>query len=345
MLESLAGLGFFVYTAALLYIAVSVWLYVFRQLMSGQPILAQRSVPLAQRGSTNIAMLVLSVLLVIVLVINTAAVLIQYAEPEAVKPHLESRSVAIWDQMIIQSLICFLLAGTVVALGGASMFFGKSPSQFLQDVRVGVLAFCALCVPVVLIQILASYLTPYEHPLIDMMVKDPQWNVLVPVLVSAVLIAPVTEEFIFRLVVQGWLEDHLDAAPPIDSITPAGAEEIVTPLSDSESFGLESAPNPYAAPAMPGQSVAVALTTGGTYTPRFQIVPILISSGLFAMMHFGQGAAPIPLFFLALGLGYVFQKTRTMTASLVVHFLLNGQSMVLLLLKILLGDDAGTPPV
>ncbi|WP_158545459.1 CPBP family intramembrane glutamic endopeptidase [Bremerella cremea] len=345
MLESLAGLAIFTYTVVLISTAAWVWLYVFRQLKSGQPILAQRSIPLSQRGATNIAMLVLSVLLAIVLVLNTAAVLIQYAEPEAAKPHLESRSVAIWAQMIIQSLICFLLAGTVVALGGASMFFGRSESQFLQDVRVGVLAFCALCVPVVIIQILVSYLTPYEHPLIDMMVKDPQWNVLVPVLVSAVLIAPVTEEFIFRLVVQGWLEDHLVNAPPIDSIAPAGAEEIVKPLSDAESFALESAPNPYAPPALYRDGTTATSAAVATYTPRFQAVPILISSGLFAMMHFGQGAAPIPLFFLALGLGYVFQRTRTMTASFVVHFMLNGQSMVLLLLQILLGDEAGTPPV
>ena len=57
-------------------------------------------------------------------------------------------------------------------------------------------------------------------------------------------------------------------------------------------------------------------------------LPILITSGLFAAMHLGQGAAPIPLFFLSLGLGYLYRQTGNITAPMVVHMVLNGFTLI-----------------
>lgn len=45
-----------------------------------------------------------------------------------------------------------------------------------------------------------------NHPLIRLIRQRPHWTTLVGALVVAVLIAPVVEEFLFRLVLQGWLE-------------------------------------------------------------------------------------------------------------------------------------------
>jgi membrane protease YdiL (CAAX protease family) len=56
--------------------------------------------------------------------------------------------------------------------------------------------------------------------------------------------------------------------------------------------------------------------------------PILISSFLFAIMHFGQGAAPVPLFVLALALGYLYQRTGSLTAPIVVHMVLNSLTLI-----------------
>ncbi|MCH8047083.1 MAG: CPBP family intramembrane metalloprotease, partial [Planctomycetes bacterium] len=63
-------------------------------------------------------------------------------------------------------------------------------------------------------------------------------------------------------------------------------------------------------------------------------VPICISSLIFAMLHIGQGAAPIPLFVLALGLGYLYWRTGQLLPCIIVHMLLNGTSMALLWLSI-----------
>jgi membrane protease YdiL (CAAX protease family) len=56
--------------------------------------------------------------------------------------------------------------------------------------------------------------------------------------------------------------------------------------------------------------------------------PLFASSFVFAMMHFGQGAAPIPLFCLSLGLGYMYRQTASLVAPFVVHAVLNFTTLV-----------------
>lgn len=57
--------------------------------------------------------------------------------------------------------------------------------------------------------------------------------------------------------------------------------------------------------------------------------PMIFSSVLFAAMHLGQGAAPIPLFVLALALGYLYRQTGNITAPMIVHMVLNGSTIVM----------------
>jgi membrane protease YdiL (CAAX protease family) len=57
--------------------------------------------------------------------------------------------------------------------------------------------------------------------------------------------------------------------------------------------------------------------------PTLRWLAIGISSLFFALAHFGQGPAPISLFVLALGLGYLYQRTHRVLPGMVVHFLVN----------------------
>jgi len=66
---------------------------------------------------------------------------------------------------------------------------------------------------------------------------------------------------------------------------------------------------------------------GTPWQPR-SYLPILITSVIFSLMHLGQGAAPIPLFFLSLGLGYLYRQTGNVTAPIVVHMVLNSMTMI-----------------
>ena len=197
-----------------------------------------------------------------------------------------------------------------------------------------------------------------------MRIESPEAWILVPVVFSAVIAAPLFEEFAFRLILQGWLEDwfqhrlrgadevllgRIGKPVTVESDLSADDEALVPTLDDAQPFIAEmrdaEADNPYVSPPVASHVESSELGRDDI-SSKFDNVaswrvwlPTLISAAVFALLHFGQGAAPIPLFFLALGLGYVFRKTRTLTAPLVVHLLLNSQSMLFLLVQIFLGDS------
>ena len=58
--------------------------------------------------------------------------------------------------------------------------------------------------------------------------------------------------------------------------------------------------------------------------------PIVVSSVAFGLAHFGYGPEPVPLFFLALVLGFVYQRTHRIVPSIVTHALFNLFNMVIL---------------
>jgi membrane protease YdiL (CAAX protease family) len=62
---------------------------------------------------------------------------------------------------------------------------------------------------------------------------------------------------------------------------------------------------------------------------------MVFTSTVFALLHLSHGPDFIPLFFLSLGLGYLYQKTQRLVPCLVVHALLNGTTMVILVLNLL----------
>lgn len=60
---------------------------------------------------------------------------------------------------------------------------------------------------------------------------------------------------------------------------------------------------------------------------------VLIAALIFALLHLDHGTAPIPLFFLALALGYLYQRTHRLLPSVTVHFCLNAFSYAALCLS------------
>ena len=65
--------------------------------------------------------------------------------------------------------------------------------------------------------------------------------------------------------------------------------------------------------------------------PKRTILGIVSTSLLFAAVHSSVWPSPIPLFVLALGLGYLTARTGSIIPAVVVHGLFNGVSFVLLL--------------
>ena len=78
--------------------------------------------------------------------------------------------------------------------------------QLVEDVLLGIGAFLFAFPPVIMVHALLQWFFPYNHPLIDEVFADRSWQVFVKVAISAALLAPILEEFVFRNVLQGSLE-------------------------------------------------------------------------------------------------------------------------------------------
>ncbi|QDU75511.1 CAAX amino terminal protease self- immunity [Bremerella volcania] len=335
MIPLILGFGLIGYASLVLMISVSVWVGVVRCLATNQPILETQPAPVARWGLLDIiggtlGFIVLANLFVSPYVGGGASSIADLT--------VEQRIGAMWGQISAQSLVCLGIFILIIARGGLTLVIGDNWAAFRKDVLIGIATFCALCVPVILLQVVIAQFVEYKHELITMIMESPTPAIIIPVLVSAVLVAPLTEEFAFRLLLQGWLEEvmagrYLSAGQILMGRHGTPQKDLSDGLPE-ERFSAETETEeiPPAEPAYPER-------------PSLMVFPIFASSIIFALLHFGQGAAPIPLFFLALGLGYVYQKRRTIVPSLVVHMMLNGQSMLLLIFQIFFGESLEAPPV
>ena len=173
------------------------------------------------------------------------------------------------------------MAGRAPGAGPEALGWGLG--ELGRDAARGWIASAFIIPPVLAVQAVLTALFPSEHPLISVIKAN---KALLPVAaVLAVLIAPLAEEFFFRVVVQGWLEK-------IERGLRRGGP-------------------------------------GGIGWPR-GVLPVLGSSLAFAAAHFGHGADPVPLFLLALVLGYLYRQTHRLWPSLVVHMTLNALTTALL---------------
>lgn len=194
----------------------------------------------------------------------------------------------------------FITAAAIAAI--LTIFFhasrddlGFSTRRWAHDLRLGVLGFFALAVPALLLQGALQWLvTESQHPIVLAFRNSKDGSAFLWAAVAAVVVAPAVEEFLFRGVLQGMFER-------------IWGEQPASPV----------------AVAVESPSVAAA------EAPSF--APVVASAAIFALMHLSSGIDVVPLFFLALGLGYLYRQTHRLWPGIVVHSLLNAFSMAMLL--------------
>jgi membrane protease YdiL (CAAX protease family) len=100
-----------------------------------------------------------------------------------------------------------------------------------SDLRVGLAAFLATSSPVFLLQFMLSKLfRPTSHPLVTMLSEDHTAVNFVAATIAAVVAAPVVEELLFRVLLQGWLEKLSMPTEPIDPLPYPGARPAYWPM-------------------------------------------------------------------------------------------------------------------
>jgi membrane protease YdiL (CAAX protease family) len=194
--------------------------------------------------------------------------------------------------------------------------FGVTSAHWLSGVRSGLTAFLIVMVPIFALQWGLNALYQYwigdppQHPFIERLLRDSSGAAFVAAAFTAVIVAPLTEEFLFRAVLQGWLE-RLVVRDANASVGSAWAENAAASQT---------------APADQGEEATVEAR-------RLRMLPVVVSSAVFAGMHYSHGVAWIPLFFFALALGYLYQRSRSLVAPIVLHMSLNASSMTMLWLS------------
>lgn len=247
-----------------------------------------------------------------------------------------------------------LVAAMIIARCGASWRdLGLDAGTVRSDIQLGTIAFCALAPPTYALQFVLVQWVESKHPLVELLRERPDPTLLGLSVVAAVIVAPVFEEFLFRVLLQGWLESFVGhTADPVRLFfgrpaeersrdgAVAGNDKLVCPQYpvDWSSDGVpwkQGNANPYIPPGdTDGDSAPPVFTWKGTATARFYF-PIVGSSLLFALMHLTHGPDWIPLFFLALGLGYLYRQTHRLLPCVTVHLLFNGCSMLMFLAEML----------
>ena len=213
--------------------------------------------------------------------------------------------------------------------------------EFARDAGIGMLACLAALVPVFALQYMVMSMldNPEEverNPLIEMIFREPRIGVMLLASVAAVIVAPICEEIVFRLLLQGWLEKMEDRivgwrqplpveSPELADTSPRGDEPpIPLHLDEPPEFANGRAPGelPAVPPAEPPRRGFLGLPYGW--------LPIVVSSLLFALAHFGSGPDPVPLFVFALILGFLYQRTHRIIPCIVAHAMFNLITMLTL---------------
>lgn len=225
------------------------------------------------------------------------------------------------------------ICGWIVLRHRASLAqLGFSFKSWPRHVAIGVIAALA-SIPLVYALMAAvniGFNNQYSHPLLEELKRDGSLPAYLLAVTSAVLIAPLTEEFFFRVIIQGWLQ-----SAPFGSI-----RSIFLGQREDQQLAQIAAPgvfvtspvldNPYAPSGVlvTASKLTDATTENSTLIPP--IWPSLVTGVLFGLAHFSYGLSFIPLIVLGTILGLLYRATHSIWPSLVVHFMLNGSSMLAL---------------
>ncbi|HUE74081.1 MAG TPA: CPBP family intramembrane glutamic endopeptidase [Pirellulaceae bacterium] len=257
------------------------------------------------------------------------------ANPQPLKPE-QLQTLVLMDTGVKVFFVVMATGYLLLRAKATPRDLGFSWRELGQNVLIGLVAFPLIAVPVYALQAAIVWYGKwaYEHPVIEMLQKTPDFGLFVLLALSACVIAPLSEEWFFRVVFQGWLQRGfawLGRQFDGQEVSRQDIEVVVASPAGNDELNPYAAPaavQPYEPVAPPEQFVEDAREAPFPHSILVQWVPILFSSVLFGLAHWGHGPAPITLTVLALALGYLYQRTHSIVPVIVVHSLFNSVSML-----------------
>ena len=232
---------------------------------------------------------------------------------ETISPRDAIVAVSVYNGLLLVLLPVTLRLTSRSSLSDLGVRWGRIGA----DLGLGVAAALAITPWVYLVQFLASLIwVPTSHPLQEMLAAELRPEVVLLALLSAVVLAPAAEEFLFRRILQGWLAKRR-RPDPVDEMT-----------AESTGFGALEATK------SPGSKWSIGVCRSHD---RVRCLAIGASTLLFAAVHYPQWPAPIPLVVLGIGLGYLADRTGGIVAPFAMHAAFNAFSTVMLTIMLLTG--------
>ncbi len=199
------------------------------------------------------------------------------------------------------------------------------------NVKIGLIAGLLILPWILLIHMVMAQLIPYQHGTLRSIQEDPSSYVVFIAWSSAVIYAPIAEEFFCRIGIQSWVRRiRLQSSNEEFSSIIAGG---IYKKQDEQSDREDDVENNDDAPSN-SKKLAEELDPATESISPMSAVAIIVTAGFFGFLHLGQGLALVPLFVMALALGYIFEKTRSLIPCIIVHFVLNAHSMLWATLRI-----------
>lgn len=336
------------------------WVLAALKVAGGQPLLAwskRRPVPWAALDQLGITVLYVLSIVIVQASLQKAGMLPD--TDDLTKLSLADSAVLVASNMAASlGLLVVALPFIILRTGATARDLGLVARELARDIKLGIIGFLMLAPPVYVIQgLLVYFWQPSKHPLMEMFKASPDPGFYALLFVAAAVVAPIFEEMVFRVILQGFLEKFFSwrhsllelllgirPAPIANSAPgPVATDEAVKVLHSGEPLAQ---PNPYAAsPVIIGETSTAAPLIDPTVQPELlgasAWLPIALSAIIFALLHFSHGPDWVALTLLAAGMGYLYQRTHRLVPSLVVHALLNSLSMWGLWLQVYVLPEQG----
>jgi len=312
------------------------WGWMFSRLAKGQSLLPSEPLvslsPPRWRGGT----VFLAFSIYVVMNVLVAGL---YARALGRPPGDEDGPFSLTEQMFLVSVInCLLLVVLpflIRATSGARLGdLGLSLTGWERQAAVGAVATLIAAPAVYSIQFAALRIWKSNaHPLERMLRKEfNSVGVADLAVLSAVILAPIVEELMFRGLLQRWCIDFWTrrARIPVRMPQPAG---VLDPVAADGAIATEQE-------CWPELTAAAESASKGERAPSRAgvIMGITMTSLCFAAVHAAQWPAPIPLFVLALIIGSVYYRTGSLIAAILMHATFNGFSTLAMFVAILGGQ-------
>lgn len=252
-------------------------------------------------------------------------------------------------QAAINSTLIVLLPLILCIVSGARLVdIGLARRAWPRQVAIGIVGIVMVMPVVQIVNWFSNYLPglPRQevraHPLEKMLRDDPTGSIAYLAVLSAVLLAPVSEELLFRGILQPWLIAALNDL--VLALRSRGRRRWTpvpeTPLAELEFWPVDDSDG---SDEIPRNTLACAPASGGSVEKTASYHPpvagataaaIVLVSLLFGALHAPQWPAPIPIFVLALGLGIVSYRTGSLLSPICMHAIFNGVSTAAILLSL-----------